>query len=250
MERQDFLGRKVIVTGASSGVGKETAVRLGRAGAQVVAVARREEKLKSVLAQTPGSGHAYRVADVSDFDGFVEAIKEIAASGGRKIDYIVHCAGAVSPAPLRSITKAALDFAFATNLYSFAAVLKCAASRKLMNEGGAVVGVSGLVSLHGQEGNSAYAAAKGAMNAMVKSAAKELAPRKIRVNAVCPGGILTDMVRNLPTNGLRADAGEQGRGSILLPEHVAGAILSFLSEDMKHVSGAVLEMDEKLGISG
>lgn len=250
MERQDFLGRKVIVTGASSGVGRETAVRLGRAGARVIAVARREERLKSTLAEMPGSGHGYRVSDVSDFDGFVENIKEIVVSDGKKIDYIAHCAGAVSPAPLRSITKEALDFAFTTNLYSFAAVLKCAASRKLMNEGGAVVGVSGMVSLHGQEGNSAYAAAKGALNALVKTAAKELAPRGIRVNAVCPGGILTDMVRNLPTNGLRTDAGEKGQGSILLPEHVASAIMSFLSEDMKYVSGAVLEMDEKLGING
>ena len=249
MAKLDFSSKKIIVTGASSGVGRETAIRLSNTGAKVIIIARREEKLKETLSAMFGSEHGYKVSDVSDFDGFVETIKEIVASDGKKIDYIAHCAGAVLPAPLRSITRSALDFAFTTNLYSFAAVLKCAASKKLFNEGGAVVGVSGMVSIYGQAGNGVYAAAKGALNALVKSAAKELAPRKIRVNAVCPGGILTDMVKNLPTNGLGPSDGEKVPANILLPEYVASAIVSFMSDDMKYVSGTVLEMDEKLGIN-
>lgn len=245
----NFSGRKIIVTGASSGVGRETAIQLSNTGAQIAIIARREERLKETLSNMCGYGHCYKVSDVSNFDGFVETIKEIVASDGKRIDYIAHCAGAVSLAPLRSITKAALDFAFTTNLYSFAAVLKCAASKKLFNDDGAVVGISGMVSIFGQEGNGVYAATKGALNALVKSAAKELAPRRIRVNAVCPGGILTDMVRNLPTNGLQLNDRNTIPGNILLPEHVASVIVSFMSDDMKHVSGTVLEMDEKLGTS-
>lgn len=248
MTSLDFSGQKMVVTGASSGVGRETAIRLSQTGAQVIIIARREEKLKSTLADMSGSGHSYRVVDVSDFDGFVETIKDIVASDGKKISCVAHCAGAVSPAPLRSITKSALDFAFTTNLYSFAAILKCAASKRLFHENAAIVGVSSVVSLYGQPGNGAYAAAKGALNALVKSAAKELAARKIRVNAVCPGGILTDMVNNLPSKGLQPNIGENTPGNILLPEYVASVIVSFLSEDMKYVSGTVLEVDEKLGI--
>lgn len=243
----DFQDKTVIVTGASSGVGRETAIQLSKAGAHVILIARREEKLKEVLSNMQGSGHTYMVLDISDFDKVVDAIKKLVSDRGI-IDCVAHCAGAVFPAPLRSLTKDGLEFAFHTNLYSLAAILKCAASKRLFHDGGAIVCISGTVSLYGQIGNGAYAASKGAVNTLVKCAAKELASRKIRVNAVCPGGILTEMVQNLPSSGLAVNNSEETSGRILLPSQVASVVVSLLSERMKHISGAILEMDEKLGI--
>lgn len=240
-------GKLAIVTGASSGVGRETAIQLSNGGAQVVLIARREDKLQETLSRLDGVGHSYMLLDISDFDKVVDALKEVVAGSGRKIDCIAHCAGAVSPAPLRSITRDSLDFAFKTNLYSFAAILKCAASKRLFSDGGAIVGVSGTVSLYGQAGNGAYAASKGAVNTLVKCAAKELASRRVRVNAVCPGGIRTEMVEALPSTGLQKEDSQGGSGKLLLPGQVASVIVSLLSDHMQAVSGQVLEIDEKLG---
>lgn len=248
MNDSGINGKTILVTGASSGVGREVAIQLSRAGAKIVVMARREEKLKETLALMDGTGHSFVALDMSNFDDVIDAIKEIVASSGKKIDSVAHCVGAVAPAPLRSLTKESLDFAFQTNLYSFAAILKCAASKRFFNENGAIVGVSGVVSLYGQAGNGAYAASKGALNALVKSAAIELIPRNIRVNAVCPGGILTDMVKDLPTNGLQQPDGKTVIGNILLPEHVASVIVSFLGNGMDHVSGTILEIDDKFGV--
>lgn len=119
MDKFDFNGKKVLVTGASSGVGREVAILLSAMGAKVVIVARRESELQKTLSLMEGSGHSYRVLDLTDFDGIVETVKDIIAKDGEKLDYIAHCAGLAVPIPLRSMSLANISQIFSSNTYSF-----------------------------------------------------------------------------------------------------------------------------------
>lgn len=163
MDKFDFNGKKVLVTGASSGVGREVAILLSAMGAKVVIVARRESELQKTLSLMEGSGHSYRVLDLTDFDGIVETVKDIIAKDGEKLDYIAHCAGLAVPIPLRSMSLANISQIFSSNTYSFMALLKCVAQKRLFNDGGAVVGISSCVGVYGQAANAVYGASKGAL---------------------------------------------------------------------------------------
>lgn len=244
MDRFDFSDKKIVVTGASSGVGREVAIQLSEANAKVVLIARREEELKKTLSMMKGTSHIYKVVDLSEFDQVIAMITEIVKEDNRRINGIAHCAGTVVPAPLRSITKTMLDYTLQGNLYSFAALLKCAAKKKLFQDGGAVVGISSIVALHGQVGNSVYGASKGAMDAIMRTAAKELQPRGIRVNTICPEGIKTAMLANLALNGTKNGDISLLPDDLMLPEKVASIVVALLSDSMQYVSGVSLVVDE------
>lgn len=239
MDIFDFAGKKVIITGASSGVGRETAILLSKMGAKIVLLARRESELKKTLSLMDKGKHFYRVVDLSEFQNVVSAIKEIVATDGEKIDAIVHCAGIVKVIPMRNISEQDVDKIMHTNYYSFAAIMKCVASKRLFNDGGSVVVVSSYVASYGQIANSVYGASKGAINAMVKTAAKELKHRQIRVNAVNPIGIKTAMV--LPQELLIQENNDYKK--LLLPKKVASIIVGLLSDSFEYVSGVILDID-------
>lgn len=244
MDRFDFSGKKIVVTGASSGVGRETAILLSQTGAKVILFARREEELKKTLSMMKGNGHFYKVIDVSRFDDVVNCIREIVEEDGVKIDYVASCAGVAIPTPLRIMTENSLDYTFKTNLYSFAAILKCAAMKKLFNNGGAVVGVSSCVAPYGQAVNGVYGASKGAMNSLMKSAAKELLPRKIRVNTICPCGIKTEMQLTQTLKSFEGDTVDAIPDGYMLPEGIASIIVALLSDSLRYVSGVAIDVDE------
>ena len=118
----DFSGKKIIVTGASSGVGRETAILLSQMNAKVVMIARRENELKNTMSMLNRGDHCYRVTDLSDFGGTVQTVKDIVVSDGQKIDGVAHCAGATRITTIRAVTEAILDSMFRLNLYSFFAI--------------------------------------------------------------------------------------------------------------------------------
>ena len=240
----DFNGKKVLVTGASSGVGREVAILLSAMGAKVVIVARRETELQKTLSLMEGSGHSYRVLDLTDFDGIVETVKDIIAKDGEKLDYIAHCAGLAVPIPLRSMSLANISQIFSSNTYSFMALLKCVAQKRLFNDGGAVVGISSCVGVYGQAANAVYGASKGAMDAFMKSAAKELRPRKIRVNTICPCGIKTEMLANQAVKAIEGDAINELPDYLMLPDKIASIVVALLSDSMQYISGVAIDVDE------
>lgn len=239
MDMFNFSGKKIIVTGASSGVGRETSILLSKMGARVVLIARRESELKKTISFMEKGNHYYRVVDLSKFNDVIKVIKEIVEIDKEKIDAIVHCAGIVKVIPMRSICEQDIDDIMHTNYYSFAALLKCVASKRLFNDGGSVVAVSSYVASYGQVANSIYGASKGAINSMVKTAAKELKHRGIRVNAVNPIGIRTPMVVSQELLQQECEA----YNKLLLPEKVASIIVGLLSDSFKYISGVVLDID-------
>lgn len=220
-------GKKIIVTGASSGIGRTTAILLSRQGADIIALARREEALKQTLVMMESGNHSYKTADLSDFDSTVNIIKEIVYKDNKKIDGIAHCAGENKLSPLRNMSYSTLDQMLKINFYSFAAILKCAASKRLFNENASIVGISSNVAAEGEKGNSAYGAAKAAMNGMTKTAFQELQGNGIRVNTLCPGGVDTQMIAHLHLH----------QNDMFQSEEIAELIVFYLSPLSSAING-------------
>ncbi|MEN8194586.1 MAG: SDR family oxidoreductase [Bacteroidota bacterium] len=184
-----------LVTGASSGIGRETAIVLSKFGANIILLARnldRLEETKSRLINT--SKHVVISADLSDFEKLDEIITKIKDSSD-KINGVVHCAGISSTLVLRSIKYEKLQDHFNINVNAGILLTKLLLSKKyaLFDEGGSIVFISSVMGLVGEAGKTAYSMTKGALIAGSKSLAIELAPKKIRVNTISPGVVITPM---------------------------------------------------------
>lgn len=244
MTKFDFSGKKILVTGASSGLGRATAVLLSQTGAKLVLMARREKELQNTLQMLKGTGHSYIVCDMAKFDDVIRAIKMNVTSDGRKYNHVVHCAGSVQTAPLRGLTQDILDTMIHTNFYSFAAILKCASSKRLFDDGGTVIGVSSGVARYGQKGNGAYGASKAAMNSLALTAVREFAARKIKVKILSSGAICTEMwekISSISTLPPFVDGDIQG---FMSPMQVANVIAVLLSEEVACLSETILDIGQ------
>lgn len=189
------------MTGASRGIGRAVARQLHARGARLALSARTLANLSEVLAETPGSvGLPAELGDAAEVETLVP--RAIDALGG--LDGFVHCAGIVRYRPALEVTRAELEAQLAVNFTSaFRLSQQVARELVIAGSGGAIVYVASTLATDPAAGTAAYAASKAALLAVTRSLALELAPSSIRVNAVAPGIIDTDMVRVL-----RSAAGE------------------------------------------
>lgn len=242
----DLTGKQILITGASSGMGKETAILCSKLGAKVIMVSRNEEKLQSVLNSLEGDGHMYFPFDLSQVDEIEDFIKDMISKTG-PIDGFVHSAGMGSTRPLKLLKPAALREVMELNFYSFIEVIRCITKRKCYNEGLSIVGISSISSKQGNQTKTAYCASKGAMNASVRCLAKELADKKIRVNTVNPALINTDIYQQfLDNSGDSEDAKNiMARQYLGLgePVDVANMIAFLLSDAAKFITGSSVDID-------
>ncbi len=188
----DVSKGRVIVTGATRGIGRAVAVAILARGGRVIAVGRDRQRLDALV-----EGAADRLVpleaaleDTDQLGGIVQSAVD--AFGG--IDGLVNCAGIAQYARVGAIERESIDQQLRVNLVA-PLVLTQLVAAAFGNDGGAIVNVSSTLSLHGVEGTAVYAATKAALNSITQTLALELAPRQIRVNAVLPGVVDTDMVR-------------------------------------------------------
>ncbi len=229
MKKKDFENKKILVTGASSGIGRQIAVDLSQRGAKLVLVARRESELCKTISLLSGEGHTYHSLDVGDFDAMVNLVKIAVKADGVKFDGAVHSAGFVRVTPLRQISFDYLVEHADVHFNAFVAILKCAASKRYFNNSSSIVGLSSSASKFGEKSNSIYAAMKAAMNNMAKSAAAELKDRGIRVNTVCPQLVDTELLIGIDL--------EFDRNQVLSAKEVSDVVVTLLSDDITAVSG-------------
>lgn len=240
-----LTGKKIVVTGASSGIGRQCAIDFSKMGATVILLARNEERLAETFSRLEGFGHQVIVVDLTDFDTLPSLAESIGEKVG-KVDGLVNCAGISTTLPLKLITPAKLDEFFRTNVYSAIELSKEISKKKHMNDGGSIVFLSSVMGVVGESGKSLYSMTKGALLSAARSLACEFAKRRIRFNCISPGAILTPINENLPhmTDPEKRKLLEEkhlfGLGS---PGDVAYACIYLLSDASKWVTGQNLIVD-------
>ena len=241
----DLSGKTVLVTGASSGLGRATSILLSQLGARVILVARNLETLAETQKEMAGEGHRLYSVDLMQPDSIPAWMKELAQKIG-PLDGLVHCAGVHSARPLRMITTETMNQVMQVSVNAGMALAKGFRQKGVVAESGSIVLLSSVVGLVGQAGVSAYAASKGAVIAITKSLAVELAAEKIRVNCIVPAVVRTAMTDKLfsmmSPEQVRAIEAQHllGLGE---PADIANAIAFLLSQASRWVTGTHLIVD-------
>lgn len=240
-----LTGRTIMVTGASSGIGRETAKSLSRCGARLWLIARDEGKLEGTRAELSGDGHSIHSADLGDADAAAEAVQKIVAGSG-PLHGIFHSAGTSLVLPAKLTKNRHLDDVFSAGVKGAFGLARAAAKKGVIRDGGSVVFMSSVSSLRGRQGMAAYSGAKAAVDAMVRVLAIELADRRIRVNSIVSGAVTTAMHDQFVTN-MSAEIVtnyEQlhplGFGD---PADIADAALFLLSDASKWITGSTMAVD-------
>lgn len=242
----DLNGKNIIVTGASSGIGKGIAIFLSKLGANIILVARNEERLKETCNALEPGDHSYFVLDLGNLDEIEDMMKST-CSDGRKLNGLVHAAGISMTVPLQYLKLNDLKNIMSVNFYSFVELVKHFSKRKYNDNGGSIVAISSISSKVGARGLAAYCASKGALDSSIRSMALDLAPKNIRINAVAPGMIATqiyDDLKELVNNkDFEADLKKRQIMGVGNPEDVAYAAAFLLSDAAKFITGTSVVVD-------
>lgn len=242
----EMTGKAVLVTGASSGLGKGIALLLANLGAKVVLAARDQDRLAATRDELGGIGHAVEAFDLSAVEAIPGWLREVAQKHGT-LHGLVHSAGILPTKPLRMQSAADWENALKLNVTAGAQLAKGFRQRGVFaGGGGSIVYLSSVMGLTGQPGQVLYSATKGAVAAMVKSMALELAPEGIRVNCVAPAVVLAGMSQNLqqlvtPAQFTQITAMHPlGLGKA---EDVANAVAFLLADTARWITGTTLVVD-------
>lgn len=233
-------GKTILVTGASSGIGRATAIECSKMGAKVVITARSQSRLKETLDSLEGEGHQMILCDLTN-DDEVSTLVEVTPV----LDGLVCNAGINKLVPIRQLKEVDLTNIFAVNTFSpILLVQKLSKKKKIANDASLVFtsSISGIGAA--AVGESMYIASKGAVSAFVKAAALEFAKKGIRVNAVCPGMVKTDMSDAYELNeGENEDLKNYPLGRYANPEDIAWGIIYLLSNASSWVTGTNMVID-------
>lgn len=242
--KADLQGQIAMVTGASQGLGRAVAECLGANGATVICVARSVEKLAdTVQAITSQGGKAVALpCDVTSRDS-VEQLFATIEKDYQRLDIMVNNAGITRDTLLPRMTDEQWDEVIQTNLTS-CFLFSRAASRMMMSQRyGRIINMSSVSGLIGNPGQTNYSASKAGMIGLTRSLSKELAKRKVTVNAVCPGFIESDMTKALGAVVTDKVKERIPANRLGVPEDVAAAVLFLASKAASYVTGQVLTVD-------
>jgi 3-oxoacyl-[acyl-carrier protein] reductase len=234
-------GKVALVTGGSRGIGRAIALELGRAGATVVVGYHSGQSEAEDVAAAAG-GRAVQ-ADVSD----PESARTLVEEAG-ELDILVNNAGITRDGLIARMSDEDWRDVIETNLSSMFYTCRAAARPMMKRRAGAIVNVSSIVGVHGNPGQTNYAAAKAGIIGLTKSLARELGSRGVRANVVAPGYVSTRLTDVLPQEAQDAMLGATPLGRLGDPEDVAGAVRFLCSDEASFITGEVLLVDGGLGM--
>lgn len=246
MNPLDLTGKTVLVTGASSGIGRETAILLSHLQARVVLAARNPERLQAARDALSGTGHLVQTVDLSASEEIPKWLQSVAAQTG-PIHGVVHAAGKQAAIPIRSASRVRIDDLVQTNLYSAIMLARGLAHKSCRPaEGASLVFLSSVVAFAGKPALSVYGATKAALVGLTKSLAIELAPDRVRVNCIAPGFVQTEMfeqARELMTDEQVRALEQQHPLGFGTPRDVANAAAFLLADTGRWITGSTLLVD-------
>lgn len=244
------MGKTALVTGASRGIGKAVALRLAKDGYDIAVnyASNQEaaEKTAEEIRALGGNAVIYK-ADTSKIDEVKAMFKGIRNDFGG-LDVLVNNAGIVDDAYLLMIRQDSLEKSLAVNIQGYINCAQQAALRMAGAGKGVIINVSSVSSVIAVEGQTVYSATKGAVNSMTATMAKELAPRGIRVNAVAPGFIGTDMLKSIPEELAQKYIDSVPMKRFGTAEDVANVVSSLCSDSFSYMTGQVLVLDGGLSL--
>jgi len=239
-------GRVAAVTGATRGIGLATARALARHGASVVMLGRSEESLQQAAALVRDEAPAARVdalvCDVAQPDSVRDAFQAIFKLH-RKLHVLVANAGVLDDALIGMVTPAQIERVFSVNTYGVLYGAQYASRLIARSGGGSIVNVASIIGTHGNVGQAVYGGSKAAVIGITLSLAKELAPQNVRVNAIAPGFIDTDMARSIGPEKFAERVASIRMGRMGQPEEVADVALFLASDLSRYVTGQVIGVD-------
>ena len=233
----------MLVTGASSGIGREIAIACSRMGATVVVTARNEERLQATLDSMESSGQEHRllVADLTSSDEMTALVASLPS-----LDGAVLCAGNSTTLPLQFGSRDKFDEMFDVNFFAPVELLRMMYKKKILQKGASVVLMASIGGTHSfMPGNGVYGASKAALNSFMKYAAREFASRRVRVNSICPGMVDTPLIHRgtITEEQLAEDAKRYPLGRYGQPEDIANGAIYLLSDASSWLTGHDLVID-------
>jgi 3-oxoacyl-[acyl-carrier protein] reductase len=243
-------GRVALVTGGAAGIGSATAQRFAEEGAQVIICDVDQEQGQATI-RVLGSGHSFYRVDVTDRDAVQEWVDDVAGKHGR-IDVLVNNAGILADATLvkvkdgeliKQMPEAAFDRVVAVNLKGVFNCTQAVAPHMIRQGGGVILSASSAVGLDGNFGQTNYVATKAGVIGMTKVWARELGRYNIRVNAVAPGLIATEIISSMPQKILDGMVAHTPLGRLGEPREIANVYVFLASDEASYISGAVLRVD-------
>jgi NAD(P)-dependent dehydrogenase (short-subunit alcohol dehydrogenase family) len=242
----ELTGKKILVTGASSGIGRAIAILLSNLGASVILSARSEKRLNETLELMEGNNHHIKPIDLFNLEEIDAWLGKICKESG-PLNGLVHCAGAQSTLPLQIVNQIEIDKLFQINVSSAVMLTKSFIKKKnYVKNDASVVYISSIAALCGEPAISIYSATKGALISLAKSLSIELARNNIRVNCVAPGHVETEMA-----DGFKKQLTKEQFDKIVnkhplgigTAEDVANSVAFLLSDISRWITGTTLIVD-------
>lgn len=232
-------GKRAVVTGSTSGIGRAVAERLAKAGAEVIITGRNEQRGRDVVSaiESAGGRASFIGADLSNLDD----VRRLADRVG-DVDVLVNNAGAFPAGSTADTDEEAFDLAFDINVKAPFFLTGAIAPRMASNGGGAIINVSTMVANIGMAGLAAYGASKAAIELLTKAWTDEYGPHGVRVNAVAPGPTRTPASESMG-EGFDQLASTLPAGHAARPDEIAAAVAFLASEEASFIYGAVLPAD-------
>lgn len=238
-----LLNKKILITGASSGIGRATAILFSELGADVIITARNKENLNETFMKLKANpNHQQIVGDLTSIDDIKKIVTE-----SQTIDGFVHCCGKVLPVPVKFIKQEQLQDVFGVNYFSAVNTVSELLKQKKINNNSSIVFISSVSTLHAYFGGAPYISSKAALEGYAKTLALELVPKKIRVNVLQPALVKTAIFEST------IDAAVNNEEMIKLvskyplgvgeSDDVAKASAFFISDVSKWITGTSLKMD-------